>query len=228
LNDSIESTPFQAEPAEPPAPEHAEFPWPPLPGSGIFSAFVDTWVASVFRPAPFFAAMPHQGFGPALSYYLPIAVIGSALMLFWRIIAVALGYADLINRFEGQPFDPGAELVAFLLSPLTATLYLVVGAGIVHVGAKMVGAAHAGYMATLRVLAFSAGPELFLAVPLLGVPTSLIWMFVLSVVGIRAVHGTTTGRALAALLLPTFLLLVLAMLVFLAGLFGAMAWGGAF
>lgn len=225
MDESFDSSPQAIEPAETPEPERPEFPWPPRPGAGVLTAFVDTWVESVFRPSSFFAAMPRQGFWTALAYYLPIAVVGSALMLFWRAVAVAAGYADVIAVFDGQPFDPVTELINFLFSPLTATLYLLIGAGIAHVGLKMVGAARENYMATMRATAFAAGPELFIAVPLVGIPASLIWVLVLTVVGLREVHQTTTGRAIAALLLPIVLITVLATVVVLAGVLSVLAVG---
>lgn len=222
-NEPFDSPAQIEEPADHPDTDATAFPWPPRPGAGVFNAFVDTWVESVFRPSRFFAAMPHRGFRSALAYYLPIAVIASAIMLFWRGVAVALGYADLVETFDGQPFDPERALIDFLLSPLTSTLYLLVAAGTAHIGLKMVGGARAPYAATVRLSAFATGPQLFVAVPLFGIPLSLIWALVLTVVGIREVHETSTGRAIAALVLPILLLSVLAMFVFLAGLFSSLA-----
>lgn len=167
--------------------------------------------------------MPHQGFGSALSYYLPIAIIASALLLFWRAVAVATGFAGIIELLQGQPYDPVAELTNFLLSPITATVYLVVAAAIVHVGAKMVGAGGANYMATLRVVAFASGPQIFVAIPVLGAFAMLIWTLVLTIIGVREVHQTTTGRATLAILLPAFLLVLLGMMLVLAGLLGMIA-----
>lgn len=224
MNESVDHPTSEETPAEATTPAGPAFPWPPRPGTSVFSAFAETWVESVFRPARFFAAMPHGGFGSALSYYLPISIMGSALMMFWRGVLVALGFADVIETFEGQPYNPGGELVEFLLSPLTATVYLLIAAGLTHVGLKVVGAAHAKFMATLRVNAFAAGPQLFLAVPLLGIPASVVWVFVLIVVGLREVHHTTTGRAIAALLLPIAVLTILVMFTIVAAIvFGAMA-----
>jgi len=225
LDESFDSSPQAIEPAESPEPERRAFPWPPRPGTGVLTAFVDTWVESVFRPSSFFASMPREGFWSALAYYLPIAVIGSALMLFWRAVAVAAGYADVVAVFGGQPFDPVTELIGFLFSPLTATLYLLIGAGIAHIGLKMVGAAHENYMATVRVSAFAAGPVLFIAVPLVGIPASFVWVLVLTVVGLREVHRASTGRVIAALVLPIVLIIVLATIVILAGVLSLIAVG---
>jgi hypothetical protein len=95
-------------------------------------------------------------------------------------------------------------------------LYIV--AGVLHVVLLILRGANRGYGATLRVFCFSAGPQLFTIVPFIGPAVGGVWSLVVTVIGLREVHKTTTGKAVAAVLLPTFFLLMLVALMIIAGM----------
>ena len=90
------------------------------------------------------------------------------------------------------------------LRNIKAALLLI--AATLHATLKLLGAARRPFVATTRVLAFAAGTQLFLIVPVLGTLLALVWSAVLTVVGLREVQQTSTARALVALLIPTVLL----------------------
>jgi hypothetical protein len=60
-------------------------------------------------------------------------------------------------------------------------------------------------MATFRVVCYASSPEVFQIVPICGGLVGGVWGFAISVVGLREVHRTTTGKAAAAVLLPGLL-----------------------
>jgi hypothetical protein len=80
---------------------------------------------------------------------------------------------------------------------------------------------NAGFEATFRVVCYSYTPSIvtFLSpIPILGqliAAVAGIYTIVLSILGIREVHNTTTGRAAAVVLIPVavFLLFVLIIVV---------------
>lgn len=82
-----------------------------------------------------------------------------------------------------------------------------------HLWVKLVGG-KGGFDQTLNTVAYASTPAfLFGWVPVFGVLAGL-WSLVLAVLGLRELHDITTGRAIAAVLLGTFVILA-AGLIFL-------------
>jgi hypothetical protein len=87
----------------------------------------------------------------------------------------------------------------------------------------VVGASNAGYRATFRVLAYAGAAELVGWVPFVGLLLAVVWAVYLGTLGLRQLHATTTARALAAVLIPSLLLALLAALAVLWLLLGPAA-----
>ena len=154
-------------------------------------------------------------FGWVLGYYLIVGVVAAGISLFWEML---LGPPLTERWLPAGAAEPGRPFVDFLLSPLWLLIGLYIVAAVVHVVLLVVRAANQGYNVTLRVFCFSAGPQLFTIVPFIGPAVGGIWTLVITVIGLREAHKTSTGKAVAAVLLPTFFLLVLAILLVIAGL----------
>jgi len=182
------------------------FPWPPRPGESVLVAAFETWRASVFRPARFFAALPAgRGFGAALAYALPVGTLGSGAALFWNVV---FALAGLPAPFLPEPTALDAA-VGFLLTPAFLLLWILLHGVATHAVLRLLGAGTAGLRATLQVLAYAAGPAVWAAVPVVGSLAAGVWSFVLAVVGLAAAHRTGRLRAAAALVLPPGLAAVL-------------------
>lgn len=205
--------------------EEPPFPWPPGAHSDVIGALAETWRRSVFQPTSFFRAMPAGPYGSALLYFLPLGVMAAGFRLFWSGVYATLGFS-LSNYIAGFN-EPSAldRLVDFLLSPLLLVIGLFLASIVLHGALKLLGAARRPLSATTRVLAFAYGVELFVIVPALGPLISAVWMLVLIVIGLREVHGTTTGRALLAVIVPFALLTILFLLVAMLAAFGMLASG---
>jgi hypothetical protein len=80
---------------------------------------------------------------------------------------------------------------------LTAVL---VSAGLDHLGLRLLGVRSGSYAVTVRANALSLGPSLVGLVPVCGLYVIFAWSLVLRVLALRALHGTTTGRAALAVL----------------------------
>jgi hypothetical protein len=214
---------IESEFQEVPSPPAPDFPWPPREDDSVLNALATTWKQSVFHPANFFRRMPREfDFGWVLGYYLIFGVLSAGISLFWQMV---LG-VSLMDRFwpdnAGQPANP---IVDFLLSPLMLLFALFIGAGVVHLFLLIFRGAKHGFGTSLRVLCYSAGPFIFEIVPFLGPPVAGVWSLVLTIIGLREAHETTTGKAVAAVLLPFFLLLMLVGLLFVAAMLVGLAVG---
>ncbi len=204
------------------APDGGTFPWPPGPRLSLLDALGETIRLSLFEPTRFFRAMPlSSSLGAALVYYVLMGVAGAGIMLFWGTVFaffVAPGgtLAVLLGVGDG---DFGTRLVDFLLSPLASLVGLVILALVVHVTLAIFGGARNGLGATLRALSYTAASQLFVIVPAIGIFVAIGWWLALAVIGLREVHGTSTGRAVAAVIVPP---LVLFMFLVVLGILAAL------
>ena len=200
---------FQAEPSPTP-----EFPWPPREDESVLTALATTWQESVFHPTDFFRRMPREfDFGWVLGYYLIVGVVAAGIGLFWGMV---LGPSLMERLWPDNALQPANPIVDFLLSPLFMLMGLFIGAAVIHLFLLVLRGAGHGFGTTLRVFCFSAGPFLFEVIPFLGSPIGGIWSLVMTVIGLREAHETSTGKAVAAVLIPMFFMLLLAVLLFIA------------
>ena len=93
---------------------------------------------------------------------------------------------------------------------------LAIWSGILHLCLYLVGGAREGYEATFRVVSYSSVTGIFNAIPCVGILASL-WGLVLTVIGLRETHKTTTGKAVAALAIPLGIVVTFIVIVGLIG-----------
>jgi len=194
--------------AEPP------FPWPPAEGEPIVSGFGRTWRGACLEPRSFFAAMPHDGIGSALLYYLAIGIAVAGGALFWSTVFASFPDEGVMGKLAGGTWNP---IVEFMLSPLILILSIFLAAGFTHLMLLMFGGAGGGFAVTLRVFAFAYSPQILGIIPVVGQIAGFFWMVAIAIIGLSAAHRTTTGRAAAAVLTP--LILMIGFLVMIAVFF---------
>ena len=177
-------------------------------------SFVQTAREVLFNPVGFFRGISRQGdyLNPlvfAIICALLSAVIGAVLQLVINLIA---------GNGVGTAFASFVGTLIFL--PIGTAIGLFIAAAIYHLFVLLlIRPSHAGYEATFRVVAYAAVLQLFTwlgAIPILGVLVLLavlVYNVVLSVIGMREMHGTTTGRAVAVVLLPVVIVGILVALI---------------
>lgn len=196
----------------PSEPEAERFPWPPAEHESILTAFADTWRGAALEPTRFFRAMPPRApLGPALLYYLPLGIAVAGVTMFWSMLGLNISALSQIGGLEdsSQAMSP---VVDFLLSPVILIFSLFISAGITHLMLLLFGAAKNGFGATARVFTFAYSPQLLAVIPWVGQAAGMVWMIVVAIIGLREAHGTSTGRAAAAVLIP-FLIAVFFIMV---------------
>jgi hypothetical protein len=172
--------------------------------------FLGTVQGIVMQPVDFFRGILRQGdfVNPlifAIICYEVSAILGG-------IIAVALGARGF-----------GGFISTLILGPIIAAVVLFIWAGIIHLLVMLiVGSRNGGYEATFRVFAYAAVTQLvswLSAIPILGILISIavaVYGVFLSIIGIREVHTTTTGKAALAVLIPVGVLFILGLILVLA------------
>ena len=192
---------------------------------------VGTFVAAtrgvLTRPVDFFRGMARGGdlLNPilyAVICYEIYAVLGGLIgLLFGGVASFGAGTAG--EQAAGVATSFGGFLLSIILAPLLAGVILFVMAGIKHLLVVLiVGSSNAGFEATLRVQSYTFATRIFWWVPIIGSLAGFVYGVYLSVVGIRDVHATTTGKAALVVLIPVAVVLLL--LALLAAILGAFIW----
>lgn len=172
----------------------------------------------------FFRSLARQGdwTGPivfALICYEVYAVLAGLIgLVFGGISSFDAGGAG--EQAAGVAASLGGFIIGIIVAPIIAAIILFVMAGIRHLLVIfLVGSENAGFEATLRVQAYTFATRLFWWIPIIGSIVGFFYGIYLSVVGIREVHATTTGKAALVVLVPVALVLLL--LAVLAAILGA-------
>jgi hypothetical protein len=189
------------------------------PGRGFPANLGATLAESLAGPAGFFRRIdPGVPFSRPLLYYLVVSVTGALFSTLWTVsgggpgippeMADALGYGGL-----GDPTARGWVLLEFFLSPFLALLGLAIWTVLIHPFCRLFANSRRPISETARVLCYATGPAVLSIVPWIGGYAATAGILVLTVIGLRERHRTTTGRAVAAVLVPligvTFLLVAL-------------------
>ena len=107
---------------------------------------------------------------------------------------------------QTQASAPGWVIAFALLTPLFALVLLYVNAAVTHAIAALMGQAKRGFPATFAACAYACAPLALLAVPACGSLVAVVWLIVLTSIGMKVTHGISTGAAVTSALAPSLLL----------------------
>ncbi len=172
------------------------------------NSFVDVVRRVVVQPTSFFAGLPRQG---SLLNPLVFALICIEISVILVGLLTFIGVPGGINWLFGARGDQGflAFVGGLVLAPIAGAVGVFLTALVTHLLVMLVvGAGHSGFGATFRIVAYSSVTSLAGWIPFIGWVFSLYRLY-LATVGIREMHGTTTGRALLVVLMPAILILLL-------------------
>lgn len=194
-----------------PVPPGNPLPWEDREKRGLVASFFDTLGLLVSRPAEAWARMRESG--DTTSPLLFGVVVCWLSMAVQGILVRAIGM-PMLPRFLERRFGPmggfggfgGATLVVRLIvAPFVIALALFLGAAILHLCCMLVGAlpnSRSGFEGSLRAVCYSEASSLASIIPVVGGLIAVVWWIVLAVQGIERLHRTTSGKAVAAVLIP--------------------------
>ena len=203
--------PIEPEPIAPPV--ASGLPWE-QPSAGLGSIF-PTALRFIASPAEAFASMSLTvDLVRPLAFFVTWALIGACIsqawsyLLFDRILGV-------VRSLTGAQFDklapflhkPGSVQLIFglVVTPLVALIVLFVWSALVHLMLTLLGGAHRGFTATLRVMCYAQTTQLAVIVPGFGGFIAFVWRLILEVVGLSEAHKTDVWKAALAVILPLLL-----------------------
>jgi len=197
------------------APEPTGTPWEQRDRIGFASALVETTQRILMRPTEFFRTMPVTGgLGGPLLYGVIVGYAGLLAAAVYSAIFNAVAGPRLFGmsqRGELEKLLPylqgGMSLVVqVIFGPLMIAIGLFISAAILHLLLMLFGGAPRGFEATFRVRCYAEAAALLRLIPGCGTPIFIIYILVLTIVGLSEAHGIGKGRAAAAVILPLFLL----------------------
>jgi hypothetical protein len=181
--------------------------------SNPVESFVDIVRRVVLQPVGFFAALPRSGslLNP-LIFALICTEISAILGGILRLAGVGEGFVAGYGFQVPENQDLGEFIGSVIFAPIGGVIGVFVVAGIGQLVVRLVvGATNSGFGATFRVASYTGVTSLVSWIPIIGGILALYGIY-LAVVGIREMHGTTTGKAVLVVLIPVIVVVVLALL----------------
>jgi hypothetical protein len=105
-------------------------------------------------------------------------------------------------EMQAQANSPGAVIALAALTPVFTFVMLYLNAGVTHAVAALLGQARRGFAATFAACAYGSAPLVLLALPACGSFVAIVWLVVLTGIGMKVTHRISTGGAAASVLVP--------------------------
>lgn len=184
-----------------------------------------SWLQCMTEPQTFFRSLDVSvPFSRPLLFFFVFWILGSGL-------GTLSAEATLGDWYAARGMElPGAmwNLFLFFLSPFIGAVSLALYTGFTHLGVRIFVKDPRTIGVTARGLCYVAAPQLLAVIPFLGWLVAFAWSLVLAVVSVQRLHRTSTGSAVAAVIVPPLVLWTgLGMLGFLVALFFTFALGTA-
>jgi len=208
-------------------PSLAPLPWEDRRRLGAIPAFVETVKAFFQNPADAWARTREKGdFGDPLLYAVGVTWAGIVLSSVYSLILPRPWSRflppQILQRFPHLfAVSLAATGCSIVLAPIFIVIGLFVGSAILHVCLALVGAlrqSSSGFEGTFRTVAYSSTANLAHVIPYVGWIIAIVWAFYLNVKGAVRMHKTTSGRAVAAIMIPGLILIVFLGAVLIAAL----------
>jgi len=180
-------------------------------GEGFVGAFFKTTRNALFSPTLFFKRVAAgRGYWSPLIYAMICGIIGLGVAVLWQ--RALFSQLFTIPRFTFIPYSVYFTSIAVAM-PLMVVFSIFFGSAITHLCLMIVGGSKNGFQATFRAISYSYSARLFDIIPFIGSFIGSIYMFILTILGVREGHGITTGKAVFAVLLPIIVAIGIAILI---------------
>lgn len=220
-------------PQEPPAPPSGNA-WERRGTLGFVNGLVEATKGFIVAPGETFGETRRSGdLASPLLFAMMLATVAGIIGQVWAMFIGTSMLSMMPSEMrEGMPFlmaSSGFSLIVMIfVIPIVTVIGVFIMSAILHVMLLLVGgvtSSTAGFEGTLRVVSYGNVGQLGNVVPVIGGLLSLVWTVVLLVIGLTRLHGTSEGKAIAAVLLPVVVCCVCAFAAFMLGVGGAMLGG---
>ena len=184
--------------------------------SNPVNSFVDVARSVVLGPARYFVGLPRSA---NLINPLVFALICMVISALLSGLMVLLGLQENPG-FNPNPqnaipstFAPTSALASILIVPILGAIGLFIAAAVQQLLVTLiVGRNNSGFGSTFKVACYSQVTSLINWIPIIG-PILALYGIWISIVGIREMHATTTGKAALVVLIPAAVVLIITAIV---------------
>jgi len=180
------------------------------------NSFVDVARRVILQPVRFFGGLPRdRNLLNPLVFALVCIVVSAILSGLLVLLGLQQNPGFNPNPQNAIPstFAPTSALASILFAPIGGAIGVFVAAAIQQLLVRLVvGENNQGFASTFKVASYTQVTALVNWVPIIG-PLVALYGLYLSIVGIREIHGTTTGKAALVILIPFLVVLVVAVIV---------------
>jgi hypothetical protein len=189
-------------------------PWEVDLTSGRFQRWWQTCTLGMFHPETFYRRLRHTDDVQAALGFAAMSALFSVVLASAVQTALMMGFLGSALSISLPPTAavwvfPLAVLADGLSSGMQQAAALFGGAGMFHLGIRLVGISERRYSNTLVVLAYATCPAIWALVPVVGIFIFAVWSLLVSVKGLTVVHNLTMGQTILASLLPGLILIAL-------------------
>jgi hypothetical protein len=184
--------------------------------SNPLKSFVEVVRRVVLQPVRFFAGLPRSGTLLNPLVFALVCIVVSAILSGLLVLAGVQqnpGFNPNPQNAIPSTFAPTSALASIVFAPFGGAIGLFVAAAIQQLLVRLiVGENNSGFASTFRVASYTQVTALVNWIPIVG-PLVALYGVYLSIMGIREMHGTTTGKAALVVLIPFVVVVVVALIV---------------
>lgn len=150
---------------------------------------------------------------PALAYFIVLLVINGILWALVMASRVMIHPVLAVTRY-GLGTNPVLVFITGLILVIVLELFFILIFGLwLHLFAYITGA-RKGIMQTEKAVIYGSTPLLLLGwIPVIGSFIGGIWTIILTIIGLREMHGITTGKAVIAYVLSFAIIIIILVLI---------------
>lgn len=223
--------PVTPSPYEPPRSEEpydpTKLPWEFRHQLGVVEALVETIKLLVMDPADAYSRVRRDSdLTSPLLFAIIVGWVGGLLNQMWSYLfnsSIRTFFGGMQGIDQAFPETSAAAIVGILIAmPVLIVIGVFISAGIFHLCLLLVGGTHdspSGFEGTVKVVGYAQVAGLAAIVPFVGSMVAGVWTLVLDGIGFTKVHRTPTGKAVAAVLIPSVVCCLCVMVM--VALFGA-------
>jgi hypothetical protein len=173
---------------------------------GVIDRAIETVREVLLSTQTAFAGMPViGGFTRPLTFLILLGTVCGLVSLGYSFAFEQMGPKSEAARQINPAFMPVLYGIIAVCMPLFILIGSFISSGLMHLSLMLVGGSSKPFEATYRVVCYVSGATyVLLLLPFCGGLIQLVWNIYALTIGFREVHGTTTGKALLAVLLPIF------------------------
>jgi hypothetical protein len=163
--------------------------------------YIETWKEVIQRPSDFYRRMPTTG-----GYVDPLTFAAISYVIYGLFSGIFRS-----GMFGASGFSISAALATAIMTPILGIIFLFIGAAIFYAIYKVLGGT-GSYEGTVRFISYASAPMVLSWIPLIGLIAGIYGIY-LYIVGGMSVHNVSMGKSAIAVLLPTILIFILAMVL---------------